>query len=316
MTFAKLGLSLLLTAGMVIGSGFWVTKRAVVREAQAESAYPPNGQILMVEGARVHAYVEGDGPDLVLIHGAGGNLREFTFELVAKLAPFYRVIAFDRPGLGFSQNPGDKANDPREQARLLQAAAAQLQVKNPIVLGHSYGGAVAMGWALNAQADTRALVIVSGATMPFPGDVDNWYKLTGGLAARLIDPVLTAFATKAQAEASIKAVFAPDPVPDGYGAHIGAGLTLRRASLRANGRQVLALKAMLIDMAPRYAALSLPVEILHGTADTTVRPEIHAEPLTKSLPNANLTLIEGAGHMPHHLHLDVVIAAIARAAAR
>jgi pimeloyl-ACP methyl ester carboxylesterase len=316
MIFPKLALSLVLTLGLIASGGFWVKHRAAAREKSAEAAFPPEGQFLTVEGLRIHAYVTGSGPDLVLIHGAGGNLREFTFALTEKLAKSYRVIAFDRPGLGFSDNPGDKANDPREQARILQAAAAQLDVKNPIVLGHSYGGAVTMGWALNQPGSTRALVIVSGATMPFPGDVDAWYYQTGGWYSGLLNPVLSAFAPQSQIDASVSRIFAPEAVPQGYGAHIGPGLTLRRASLRSNGRQVLALKTMLTDMATGYRALTIPVEIIHGTADTTVRPEIHAEPLLKALPNAALTLIEGAGHMPHHIHTDQIIAAIERVAAR
>lgn len=316
MILLKSATSLVLAAGLIAVGAMWVNKRAAAREAIAEASFPPEGQLLSVEGLTIHAYVTGSGPDLVLIHGAGGNLREFTFALARTLAQRYRVIAFDRPGLGFSDSPGSAANDPREQARLLQAAAGQLNVRNPVVLGHSYGGAVAMAWALNAPDDTRALVIVAGATMPFPGEVDRWYHLTGGSFSGLINSFIVSFAPQSSVEASINGIFAPEAVPEGYAAHIGPGLTLRRDSLRANGRQVLALKAILPEMSAQYPGLTLPVEILHGTADTTVLREIHAEPLQKTLPNARLTLLDGAGHMPHHTFPDQIIAAIDRAAAR
>ena len=44
----------------------------------------------------------GEGPDVVLIHGAFGSLRDFTFDLSDRLSERYRVIAFDRPGLGYT----------------------------------------------------------------------------------------------------------------------------------------------------------------------------------------------------------------------
>jgi pimeloyl-ACP methyl ester carboxylesterase len=58
------------------------------------------------------------------------------------------------------------------------------------------------------------------------------------------------------------------------------------------------------------------VELVHGTEDTIVPLAIHSGPLSKLLPNVSLTVIPGAGHMPHHAHADVVIEAIDRAALR
>ena len=66
----------------------------------------------------------------------------------------------------------------------------------------------------------------------------------------------------------------------------------------------------------RYAEIDLPVEILHGTADTTVPIHIHAEEVIKIVPSANLTRLDGIGHMPHHTNPEIVTAAIDRAAAR
>ena len=111
-------------------------------------------------------------------------------------------------------------------------------------------------------------------------------------------------------------VFAPDPVPPGYAEHLGAALALRRASLTANAAQVNALRAELVAMEPQYPRLTLPVELIHGTADTIVPLHIHSDPLSQRLPDATLTVIDGAGHMPHHAHADLVIAAIDRAALR
>ena len=64
------------------------------------------------------------------------------------------------------------------------------------------------------------------------------------------------------------------------------------------------------------ASLALPIELVHGDADTIVPLAVHARRLAPLIPGAHLTVIPGAGHMPQHSHPETVIAAIHRAAAR
>jgi pimeloyl-ACP methyl ester carboxylesterase len=308
-------LSLAFLAAVAAGL-YTVDRRAALREQTAEAAFPPVGQILTVDGLRVHALVTGTGPDLVLIHGASGNLRDFTFALIPRLTDRYRVIAFDRPGLGWSDPLPVDADSPRDQAAHLRRAALQLGVQAPILLGHSYGGAVAIAWALDAP-DTRALVMVSAASMPWDGSIWYMHRVMGStLGAHTVVPLVTAFAGNATAESAIRDIFKPDDMPDGYLAHIGAPLTMRRASLHANSAQVAELKPHIIAQSARYAALTLPIELIHGDTDTIVPLSVHSEPLARLLPNAHLTVLPGTGHMPHHAHPDAVIAAIDRAAVR
>ena len=115
------------------------------RERRAASLYEPNGEVLELGNVKVHAYVEGEGPDLVLIHGASGNLRDFTFSMVDQLKDRYRVIALDRPGMGWSTQSDEftaiwsrAGESPRQQARILKQAVDQLGAKSPLVLGHSF----------------------------------------------------------------------------------------------------------------------------------------------------------------------------------
>ncbi|MFD1809047.1 hypothetical protein ACFSHQ_15925 [Gemmobacter lanyuensis] len=55
--------------------------RARQREARAEAIYPAMGRLLPVEGRMIHVWQTGEGPDLVLIHGASANMREFAHGL-------------------------------------------------------------------------------------------------------------------------------------------------------------------------------------------------------------------------------------------
>jgi len=320
----RLVASFLLVAALVLGAVAVVELQAGRRESAALAAYPPEGQIIEVMGRRVHAVTRGVGPDLVLIHGASGNVRDMTFDLMGRLTDRYRVTAFDRPGLGYTEAaPGLgglfdwRGESPQDQAALLRAAARQLGIERPIVLGHSFGGAVALAWALGDPEGTAAVVDVSGVSMPWPGSLDLLYRINGStMGGATLPPLIVAFAPTRAVDATLGAVFAPDPVPEGYAEHFGIGLTLRRESIRANARQVRVLRAHIVEMSRQYATLPMPLEIIHGEADIIVPPGIHSLPLSRLVPGANLVILKDTGHMPHHSEPEAVVAAIDRARAR
>jgi pimeloyl-ACP methyl ester carboxylesterase len=309
--------SVLILVALLAAVTFATLWRAAVRERQAEADYPTEGRIVTVNGLRVHAVVAGTGPDLVLIHGASGSARDFTFALVARLAPRYRVIAFDRPGLGHTDRLAPGAEGIHAQAALLQAAAAQLGADRPIVLGQSYGGAVALAWALDHPDQIAALVTLAGPSHPWPTPLPRLYRINSHwFGSTFVVPLLTAWVPDAYVAGQIGPVFAPQPMPAGYDAHIGGALTLRRASLRANAAQRAGLLAEIAALVPRYPALTLPFELVHGDADDTVSFTLHALAMQAAAPGAHLTRLPGVGHMPQHVAAAAVEAAIDRAATR
>jgi pimeloyl-ACP methyl ester carboxylesterase len=251
-------------------------------------------------------------------------LRDFTFAFTAQLTDRYRVIAFDRPGLGWTGRlPGNAgawnktAETPQEQAALLQKAADQIGVKTPIVLGHSYGGAVALAWGLARPDDTAALVLVSAAAEPWPGSLGWVYEVASSrLGGAVLIPLVTAFLPTSTVKANVDTIFAPQTAPKGYSDYIGPGLTLRRTSTRANAQQVNGLLPHIFEMKKQYGALHMPIEMVHGDMDTIVPASVHAEVLMQDVPNGVLTMLPGQGHMPHHSNPVAVVDAIDRAATR
>ena len=249
----------------------------------------------------------------MLLHGAGGNLRDLTLGLAPALAARHEVIALDRPGLGFSgahppRPPARRAGGaPRRGARGASASSGA------ILVGHSYGGALALAWAL-ALPETVAGLLVIGAPSQPRGRLG---LMNGLLASHLTGPIVARqvpdrLADRLVGNALVR-IFAPQPVPAGYLAHIRPELVLSPAVLRANALQLRALKAGLRAMAPHYGEITVPTEIVHGTADAIVPFDVHALPLARQVPHATLTRLEGAGHMPHHAAEPEIVAALAPA---
>lgn len=327
----KLGRRAFTLSALALAVGSVGTKTLVNRRARtSEEAFPPLGDFVTVDSAKVHYTREGSGPDLILLHGAGGNLREFTFAHVDMLKDRFTVTCFDRPGLGYTDRPvgvdtgalATEGESPMLQATMLRSAARQLGIKKPIVAGHSFGGIVAMAWAnlgLDANDDVNAAAVVSlaGVMMPWPGPLGRYYTLNGSrFGGAVTIPLISAFAPKGQIDAAIESIFTPQSVPEGYGEYIGAPLSVRASTFRANVRQVNTLRPQVVEMAKRYPELTLPIEVVHGDADTSVPIDVHPREAVKIIPQLNLTTLEGVGHMPHHADPKATVAAIDRAAER
>lgn len=311
-------LNLLEFIGIAAGALHGVTLlRAARQEKRAQASHPPEGRFLYVDGHRIHAVVTGKGPDLVLIHGASGNARDFTHDLTSQLARRYRVIVFDRPGLGYSDRINRTGATIRQQAEIMAKAAAQLGAHAPIVVGQSYGGAVALAWAVHCPGAISALVLLAGASQIWDGPLSRYYRtLSHPWIGPLVIPYLTAYVRDARVTAELDSIFTPQLPPDGYNSHIGAGLTLRRAALRANALQRANLNEEIRALVPLYAQITVPTELVHGSADMIVGLQVHSVPLQRQIPNACLTVLPGIGHTPQHSAKPQVIAAIDRAAAR
>lgn len=313
----------LLLAAAIVAFATYTDRRADLREAAAEARFPPMGEFVDVGGAKIHVVVKGQGPDLVVIHGASGNIRDMEMALGDHLTDRYRVFFVDRPGHGWSDRLGStyerafstQAESLAEQAQTLSEAVTKLGAKDPIVLGHSYGGAVAMAWGLDHPAS--ALVIVSGAILPWPGDIDFTYRLLGSkLGGAVVAPLASAYIPETYVKKAANGAFRPQSAPPNYTAQTAVPLATRITTLRANNRMVKSLRAQIVEQSKRYRELKMPIELLHGTADETVYLTVHAGPLSERLDNAHLTPLDGIGHMPHHIVPKEISAAVDRVTKR
>ena len=128
----------------------------------AEKNVPAVGTILNLNGLQMHGYVEGDGSqDIVFIHGAFINLRDWVFATRSLSKLDSRLIYIDRPGFGYSERNENKWNAER-QADLARLYVKNIHGKNLILVGHSWGAMVAMAWAAKFPEGVKGVVSIAG----------------------------------------------------------------------------------------------------------------------------------------------------------
>jgi pimeloyl-ACP methyl ester carboxylesterase len=250
-----------------------------------------------VDGVRLHYIERGTGEPLVLIHGNGTLIQDFTVNgLVDRLSERYRVIVIERPGYGYSERPRGLWT-PRAHATLYEHALHELGVEQAIVLGHSWGTMVAVSLALQAPTLVRSLVLLSGYYFP---------------TARMDVVLSSPNAIPGIGDALRHTI---SPLPERFDRLFPKALMLRPLHLRASAEDAAMMTPAVMELQEHYRDLKLPVVIVTGGDDQIADVGRQSRRLHEEIPQSELTVLPGLGHMVHHLAPDEVIKAINRAAA-
>jgi pimeloyl-ACP methyl ester carboxylesterase len=303
-----------LLAGIGLAASFLYVR---AKTKQVEREHPPEGKFVSVDGVRLHYIERGSGPALVLLHGNGVFSGDFQASgLMESASEHYRVIAFDRPGYGYSERPLGTVWTPQNQARLLHHALQEIGVDSAIVLGHSWGTLVALSMALDVPDFVRGLVLMSGyyypsvrldvpllsaPAIPVLGDVMRY--TVSPLLGRLMWPAM------------VKRVFAPLRVAQSF-RDLPVWMMLRPKQLRASAAESALMVPATMTLAKRYPELKVPVTIIAGTKDKIVDFGHNSERLNERIGHSELVLEPGVGHMTHYAHPEKVLAAVDALAAQ
>ena len=289
--------------------------------ALVQRAFPPQGRMIDVAGARLHVVELGPcdaaGPPVVLLHGASSNLRVMQHPVGDRLAGSRRVILIDRPGHGWSTRDRVADSTPEVQGRMIVEALSRLGVERAIVVAHSWAGALGLRMALDHPDRVAGLVLLAPVAYPWPGGVGRINQvvstpLVGALFAHTITLPLGCLVS----EAGARGVFAPQPLPADFVRDSATPLLLRPREFIANARDLVTLKGAVVVQAPRYAEIKAPITIISGDADKTVSTGIHSRPLAAAAPNARLIVLPGMGHMVPQAAPDLVVSEIEAMAGR
>lgn len=267
-----------------------------------------------VEAAGVHTHVETWGPSngspsnggeaepVFLIHGASSHIGTWKPTIVPMLKDEFRLAAYDRPGMGYTTDRPAGSDTLAMQAKVAAGVIEQLGLKKPVVVAHSWGGAVALRLALDRPDLVGGLVLIAPVAYEWPGGVD-WYNYWSAnpLSGWVFNNLIAQPFAGASVRSGMAGAFAPNMPPEGWLNAAEVSLAARPESLRANGEDLVAAKREIVGQQARYAEIKVPVAILAGDSDLVVSPTIHAMKLAQVLPNARIDIVAGVGHLPQEI---------------
>ena len=262
-----------------------------------------------VDQLRLHYVETGTGPTVVMIHGNAGAIEDFALGTIGLLCSDYRIVAVDRTGHGKSQR-ASKTPTLEYQADLLHQTLAQLHITRPLLVGHSWGGALALAYTLKYEADVSAIVLLAPAAY---ADKNTHRFLRLAITAPLIgDATLTMgkiLFGRHMLKQELTRAFYPEPIPPDY-LRMATSSWLSRQHLKSYLEDEWTLNASLKNLSKRYSEIQVPVAIVTGDADKVVPPEENAYRLKAAIPQAQLIELKRVGHEIPQTHPEIVSAAM------
>jgi pimeloyl-ACP methyl ester carboxylesterase len=269
----------------------------------------PTGSFVQIGKLEIR-YLErpGRGTPVLLIHGLPGTADDF--DEVTPLLAGQRTIAIDRPGFGYSTGgyvPFD------HQLQAIHELLAKLHATRPILVGHSYGGTISLGYAERYPSDVRGLVLVDAAAAgTHPGLFQRLQAhtikfLQLPLIRQISDATFSQLLRKVSAKQADSAAFHPQPVAAAHEQRVLA-INMTHGNLEALAGEYLASGGVVAQIDKDLRAIKLPAVVIQGDADQFVKP-IYGRRLAATLPNARLVMVSG-GHMAPYTHPAAVATAV------
>ncbi len=290
------------------------------KSKEIERQFPQHGELTDVGGYRLNAlHLPGPSnpalPPVVFIHGASGNLRDQEAAFRQSLEGRAELLFVDRPGHGYSERGGPENDFPDGQAAAISRLMELKGIDRAIIVGHSFGGAIAASFAVFHPEKTAGLLFLAPATHPWPGGVDWYYNVA---AAPYLGWWFTRLASLPAGlvllDGATRSVFSPNRRRDRYVEEGAPALVLRPDNFRNNAIDVANLQDYVTRISPRYTQIRTPTVIITGDSDPIVLEEIHSEGLARDIAGSELVMIHGLGHKPDYVVTDVAIAAIEKIA--
>lgn len=268
----------------------------------------PARRVLAVPDGPNLAYVEaGDGPDLILVHGALTALDDMWLGPMPALARHFHVVAIDRPGHGHSEHVRLADASVWRQAEIVRDLAGAMGLRRPTIVGHSFGGAVALAHGMAFPDETSGIVAVSPICFP---ELRLEQMLFGPRAVPWAGNALSSMLRGPDAALLPllwRAMFLPQAMPARFEAEFPFDLAGRADRLVADGENANMLWSDLTQSALGYGTCRVPVHILCGAADIVTNPVVHGHQAAWMIPGARFTWLSGLGHMLHHFRADAVL---------
>jgi proline iminopeptidase len=268
-------------------------------------AHAPTEGTVSVNGAQLYYEIYGKGEPIVILHGGPGLDHTYLLPQMLRLADHYKLIFYDQRGSGRSTGTVDSTSITVDNfVNDLEQVRKALHLEQITLLGHSWGGLLAMEYAFRFPNRVRRMILASsvGSTSEWeiPFDRNRAARRTSQDSASLVKIMASdAFAKRAPptmedfARTFFRSYF--------YNQSLADRLSLTFSTETAHS--VLTILALMGKQIARYdirdqlAKLTCPVLILHGDADPI--PLQSAEEIHTAFKNSKLIILKNSGHFPY-----------------
>ena len=172
------------------------------------------GEQVRVDGVLMNVVVRGEGRPVVMLHGNYGDATDFSGKLRKRASGDFKTVIIDRPGYGHSERPPDGLSL-NGQAALVRGVVRHTGVGRPLLVAHSWSGFLALAYALEHGGEIAGLVLLN--PLCYVDDAARRTDPRGHAIMRATDavsPMLRPFTGSRGDKATMRARFAPEPVPD------------------------------------------------------------------------------------------------------
>lgn len=277
----------------------------------------PTGRFLTLRGGVRIRYLErpGSGPAVLLIHGLPGTAEDFERVTPLLALAGERTVAIDRPGFGFSTGGYFPFS---RQLQAVQEVIERLHLGHPILVGHSYGGSISLGFAEGHPSELRGLVLVDAAatcarnTALERDQARAVQAIESPVISQIADVTFSQLLRKVSAEQGDSEAFDPVAVDPAH-LHRILAINMKRGNLEAWAGETLHANGVIEALDRRLSDIHTPAIVIQGAADELVKPACGRR-LAATLPNARLEMVSG-GHMAPYTHPQTISQAVRALAA-
>ncbi len=278
-----------------------------------EELADPDSRFVDVNGLRVHYKRAGQGrPAIVLLHGFGASTFSWR-EVMAPLAQYGTVIAFDRPASGLTSRPmpgewsGESPYRPEAQADLTVALLDEFGFDRAILVGHSAGGTIAVLTALRHPERVQALVLAAPAIYEGGSPLPGWLSpVLGSPQLRRVGPLLVRSIQSWGEDVLRRSWHDPSQITseilEGY-----------RKALQAEnwdrGLWELTVASHPLGLGEGLGHIRVPTLIITGDDDRIV-PTENSVRAAGEIPGAELVLVPACGHLPQEEQPEAFLGAV------
>jgi len=234
---------------------------------------------ITVGGININYITEGQGRDVVILHGWGANIASVS-PIINNLKTSFKVTALDLPGFGKSEEPKEPFSV-SDYSKIVKEFLEALEIKNPILIGHSNGGRIIIHLVTNFDINPRKIILIDSAGLKPPPSLKKTVRKS---AFKLTKWFLTIPLWKDKSEGVLNRARA----------HFGSSDYKNATPVM---RQTM-VKLLNEDLTPLLSKIKAPTLLIWGENDTAT-PLRDGEIMKKNIPDSGLVILKNAGHFSY-----------------